>query len=136
MERIGFFVLCFICLISPLSPAVELIVNSSVPITSLSATEARNIFTMRTQQWPNGQPIKVFVLNDDHPLHQQFSKENLHVFPYKLRRTWDRNIYSGTGGAPTTLNSEEEMIEAISTLAGSIGYANKGSDNVQLIKIQ
>ncbi len=91
---------------------------------------------MRTQQWPDGQPITVFVLNDDNPLHKQFSKENLHVFPYKLRRIWDRNIYSGTGDAPITLDSEEEMIEVISTLAGSIGYANKGGDNVRLIKIQ
>ncbi len=91
---------------------------------------------MRTQQWPDRQPIKVFVLNDDHPLHKQFSKETLRVFPYKLRRIWDRNIYSGTGEAPTTLDSEEEMIKAISTLAGSIGYANKGGENVRLIKVQ
>ena len=136
MERISFFILCLICFASPISQGVELVVNSSVPISSLSATEARNIFTMRTQQWPDGQPIKVFVLNDDNSLHKQFSKENLRVFPYKLRRIWDRNIYSGTGNAPITLDSEEEMIEVISTLAGSIGYANKGGENVRLIKIQ
>jgi len=136
MDRISFFILCFICFTSPVSQGVELVVNSSVPISSLSATEARNIFTMRTQQWPDGQPIKVFVLNDDNPLHKQFSKENLRVFPYKLRRIWDRNIYSGTGDAPITLDNEEEMIKVISTLAGSIGYANKGGGNVRLIKIQ
>jgi len=136
MDRISFFLLFFICLASPVSQAVELVVNSSVPISSLSATEARNIFTMRTQQWPDGQPIKVFVLNDNNPLHKHFSKENLRVFPYKLRRIWDRNIYSGTGDAPTTLDTEEEMIKAISTLAGAIGYANKGGKDVRLIEIQ
>jgi len=120
---------------SPLSQAAELIANPSVPIDSLSASNARNIFTMRSQSWPDGSPIKVFVLRDENPLHKQFSKTHLHVFPYKLRRIWDRNIYSGTGNAPTTVDSEEEMIEAIATHPGAIGYANKGNDYVRTIKI-
>ncbi|MDF1688570.1 MAG: hypothetical protein P1U35_03045 [Cycloclasticus sp.] len=66
---------------------------------------------------------------------KQFSKTNLQVFPYKLRRIWDRNIYSGTGEAPTTVDTEEEMLKAISTHTGAIGYANKGNDNVRIIKI-
>ena len=120
---------------SPLSQAAELIANPGVSIDSLSASNARNIFTMRSQNWPDGSPIKVFVLRDENPLHKQFSKTHLHVFPYKLRRIWDRNIYSGTGNAPTTVDSEEEMIEAIATHPGAIGYANKGNDYVRTIKI-
>jgi len=127
--------ICLICLMSPLSQAAELIANPSVSIDSLSASNARNIFTMRNQHWPDGSPIKVFVLRDESPLHKQFSKTNLHVFPYKLRRIWDRNIYSGTGNAPTTVDSEEEMIEAIATHPGAIGYANQGSDYVRIINI-
>ena len=90
---------------------------------------------MRNQHWPDGSPIKVFVLHDESPLHKQFAKTNLHVFPYKLRRIWDRNIYSGTGTAPITVDSEEEMMEAIATHAGAIGYANQGSDYVRIINI-
>ena len=75
------------------------------------------------------------MLSDENALHQQFSKTSLHVFPYKLRRIWDRNIYSGTGEAPITVDSEEEMLKAISSSPGAIGYANKGNDNVRIIKI-
>ncbi|ATI02308.1 MULTISPECIES: hypothetical protein [Cycloclasticus] len=135
MERVRFIIFCLICQLSPLSQAVELIAHPSVPVDRLSATAARNIFTMRTLYWPSGRPIKVFVLSDENALHQQFSKTSLHVFPYKLRRIWDRNIYSGTGEAPITVDSEEEMLKAISSSPGAIGYANKGNDNVRIIKI-
>ena len=90
---------------------------------------------MRNQHWPDGSPIKVFVLHDESSLHKQFAKKNLHVFPYKLRRIWDRNIYSGTGTAPITVDSEEEMMEAIATHTGALGYANQGSDHVRIINI-
>lgn len=135
MDRISFFTICLICLISPLSQAAELIANPSVSTDSLSVATTRNIFTMHNQHWPDGSPIKVFVLRDENPLHRQFSKTNLQVFPYKLRRIWDRNIYSGTGEAPTTVDTEEEMLKAISTHTGALGYANKGNENVRIIKI-
>lgn len=135
MGRISFFILCLTCLISPFSQAAELIAHPNIPVDSLSATAVRNIFTMRNQHWPDGSLIKVFVLRDKNPLHKQFSKVNLQVFPYKLRRIWDRNIYSGTGDAPITVDNEEEMIKAISMYPGAIGYANKGNDDVRIIKI-
>jgi len=135
MEIIRFITLFFSLVTSVLSHATEVIAHPSVYSKSLSIISARNIFSMRTQSWPDGIPIKVFVLSDDSELHKNFSKQILQVFPYKLRRIWDRNIYSGTGEAPIIVNTEEDMLKAISTTAGAIGYANKGNDNVRIIKI-
>lgn len=99
---------------------------------------------MRVHQWPDGNPIKVYVLKDNNELHKQFCKQQLGVFPYKLRRLWDRHIFSGTGQAPTVLDNEEQMIKIISASENGIGYANKkiiedlnkGSLNVQFINIE
>jgi hypothetical protein len=42
-------------------------------VTSLTRTELRDIFFARLTKWPNGDPIRVFVLPDRHPLHVRFS---------------------------------------------------------------
>ena len=105
--------------------AADVIASPNVQTTSLSLNQLRHIFFMRVQEWPDGTPIKVYVLNDNNELHKQFSKEKLGVFPYKLRRLWDRNIFSGTGQAPTVLDNELDMIKIISASQGGIGYASK-----------
>ena len=44
------------------------------------------------------------------------------MFPYQLRRLWDKQIFSGTGIAPTTVKSIEEMRERVANTKGAIGY--------------
>lgn len=136
MER-NFWLLLIILILIPIrSQAVGIITHPNTNIDSLTLNQARSIFSMRTQKWPNGELIKVFVLPETDPLHKQFTKKVLQIFPYKLRRIWDRNIYSGTGDAPTIVDNEGEMVNAISTHPGSIGYANRGNNNVRIIETQ
>lgn len=68
----------------------------------------------------------VFVLPDDHPLHQAFCKKLLGVYPHQLRRIWDRGVFSGTGQAPIEVDTLEEMQKRIATTEGAIGYTDKG----------
>jgi ABC-type phosphate transport system substrate-binding protein len=84
---------------------------------------------MRTLYWPNGKRIKVIVLPGDHPLHKQFVKENLHIFPHQLRRAWNRKTYTGTGQAPITVGSMTEMQKLVNQTKNSIGYIDKGGQN-------
>jgi ABC-type phosphate transport system substrate-binding protein len=93
--------------------------------TSLTRTELRDIFFARQTKWPNGDPIRVFVLPDRHPLHIRFSKEALGVYPYQLRSTWDRILYSGTGVPPTVVNNPQEVRERVDETPGGIGYAEE-----------
>ena len=94
-------------------------------VTSLTRTELRDIFFARLTKWPNGDPIRVFVLPDRHPLHIRFSKEVLGVYPYQLRSTWDRILYSGTGVPPTVVNTPQEVRERADETPGGIGYAEE-----------
>jgi ABC-type phosphate transport system substrate-binding protein len=104
--------------------AQKIIVNPNVQIEALDRNVARLIVTMRMPQWPDKQPVTVFVLPDQDPLHQEFTKQILEVYPYQLRRTWDRQVFSGTGQAPQQVRSEQEMIKRISQTAGAIGYVS------------
>jgi ABC-type phosphate transport system substrate-binding protein len=116
----------------------KVIVHPDVEQESISANALRAIFSMRMKTWPNNRLVKVYVLPDDHPLHQMFSKETLNVFPYQLRANWDRLVFSGTGQAPTTVASYEEMLRRIANTPGSIGYLESSfiSDDVYVLQIK
>lgn len=116
----------------------KVIINPDVKQENISANVLRAIFSMRLKTWPDGKLIRVYVLPDDHELHQIFSKETLNVFPYQLRATWDRLVFSGTGQAPTTVSSNEEMLQKIASTPGSIGYLKTTliNDDVHVLQIR
>lgn len=101
------------------------LLDSSGKASSLSQETIREIFFMRLSSWPDGSPIRVFVLPDNNPIHVQFAKEVLGVYPFQLRSAWDRLVYSGTGVAPTTVETQEEMKARIERTPGGIGYIGK-----------
>ena len=115
--------ICLLCFLWPLgAEAQRLIANRDLAQSQLSRNEARLYFTLRRQSWPDAQPVRVFVLADDDPLHMAFAKEVLGLFPYQLRGVWDRQVFSGTGQAPTLVASETEMIARVAATPGALGY--------------
>lgn len=114
------------------------IVNPEVPTTNLGANALRAIFGMRLRAWPDGSAARVYVLKDDSQTHVQFAKQQLSIFPHQLRRAWDRLVYSGTGQAPRTVDSEAEMIAQVASTPGAIGYVSEEmvNDNVRVVDIR
>lgn len=104
--------------------SVQVYVNKTVPVTDLTPAQLRRIFSMRQTQWPNGDPIKVVVFKSQNPIHQQFSKNILQLFPYQLERIWNRLIYSGQGERPTEVDTPQQMQRFISNNQGAIGYVS------------
>ena len=101
---------------------IVVIANRDVSITRLDRDSLRAIFAMRQRTWPDGQAVHVFVLPNDADVHAAFAKERLAVFPHQLQLAWDRMVFSGTGQAPHRIRTQQEMLEAIASTAGSIGY--------------
>jgi len=132
-------VFLMLALLSAFRPAMalEIVVHRDVAITQLSHSELQAIFTMRVRTWPDGQPIRVFVLGDNAPEQIEFSKKILDIFPYQLRRYWDRLVFSGTGQAPIELTSPGEMYIRIGSTPGAIGYlpAEHLGNQVRIIKV-
>lgn len=141
-----FKIKAFLCLIlfflmigkTHASEHYKVIVHPDVGLESVTANVLRAIFSMRMKTWQDGKLIRVYVLPDDHELHQTFTKETLNVFPYQLRSTWDRLVFSGTGQAPTTVSSNEEMLQKIANTPGSIGYLETIylNDDVKVLQIK
>jgi len=118
--------------------AVDVIANKGVALNSLSLASARAIFGMRQVKWPDGSAIRVFVLPDDHTLHGALCKERLNLFPYQLRQSWDRLIYSGMAQAPNEVLSEEELLNKVAATPGAIGYVRKvkANDPVKILNVE
>jgi len=116
------------------TPSIYPVVNSALTQNSVSRNGLSAIFRMRLRQWQDGSPITVFVLRDNNPLHQQFCKQVLNVFPHQMRRSWNKLVFSGTGQAPVTVASKEEMVDKIASTPGAIGYLSD-EDITEDIKI-
>lgn len=133
----------FFLLLWSLSQAMEtraevvLIVNPSVAIRELAPTAVRAIFGIRLLAWPDGERISVFVLPDDSPVHAQFIKQKLSIFPHQLRLAWNRLEFAGLGQAPTTVLTQAEMRDRVAATTGAIGYlsAEMVDGSVRVVKI-
>ena len=110
---------------------VEVIVNQSVTIRSMSKYQLRTLFGMRQPALPDGQQVRVFVLADDNPLHRQFAKRVLGVFPHQLRRSWNNLVFSGLAQAPTEVANQQQMLERVANTPGAVGYAPAGEGYAQ-----
>lgn len=106
------------------SPPFELkpITHATTKEEPLTHQTLREIYTLRTQSWPNGEPLTVFVMADDSDVHQAFCAEVLGILAYHLRRNWDRLIFSGRAASPIEVATEEEMKLRVAATPGSIGY--------------
>ena len=119
MSRIAAaLLLCF----SAHAVAVDIIVHRTQAGEALSAATLRAFFGMRQTKWPDGNPVKLFVLPDTHPVHAVLCKEALNLYPYQLRQYWDGLAYSGLMPLPVEVSSEEEMIQRVATTQGALGY--------------
>ncbi len=129
-------------LLQALSPtvsyAVQVVGNPSVPDTVVKRPTAWAVFSMRLRTWSDGSSATVFVLNDNVPLHAEFTKRILDTFPYQLRRAWDRLVFSGTGQAPTEVESVDEMYQRIVSTPGAIGYLpdDRIDSRMRVIKVE
>lgn len=105
---------------------VRIITSPEHDARALDTGFVRAAFMMRQRQWPDGTPVRVFVLPDHDGLHAQFTRQELGTYPYVLRGLWDRLVYTGTGFAPTVVQTEKEMLEKVQATRGAIGYARTG----------
>ncbi|MGV2871959.1 hypothetical protein [Colwellia sp. E150_009] len=118
--------------------AVDVIVHPSVSESKFTTSQLRRIYTMRQTQWADGVRITAYVLPRQHSLHLRFTKDRLQMFPYQLDRIWNKLTYSGLGVAPITVNTPEELMNAVRKTPGAIGYVEsiKDAEGVNVIQIE
>ena len=109
---------------------VSVLAHPSVESQFLTRAYLRSVFTSRVRAWPNGEPVRVFVLDDADPVHAAFSREVLGTFPYVLRTAWDRVTFTGTGLVPVRVRSLDEMRQRVMETPGAVGYLPADFDSL------
>ncbi|MGY2463122.1 hypothetical protein [Vreelandella sulfidaeris] len=118
-------------------PPVLLVANPNVTTHWLNQDTTRAIFAMRQRTWPDGQAVRVFVLDSSDPVHARFTKKQLSVYPHQLQLAWDRMVFSGTGQAPNRVSTQTEMRDRIASTPGALGYLEREyvDDSIQVISM-
>lgn len=122
---------------SPSEPP-EVFAHSSVGVQQLTSAQLRSIFMMRQVKWPNGTPIRVYVLPPKSTTHLLFVEQKLQLFPYQLERVWQKLTYSGTGAPPIEVPDLASMVELVQSTPGAIGYGEikEKPSALQIIQIK
>lgn len=105
------------------SNSIVIILNKSA-VFDQKPTESmiRNVFSMGIQRWSNELPVRIYVFPADSEINKKFLINVLHVFPYQIIRSWERNSFSGYMQQPIVVNSSKEMLDKVRSVSGAIGY--------------
>ena len=69
--------------VGALAASVDIIVNPAQAAVPIDRRLLRAIFTMRLRQWPDGTPVRVFVLPDRDEVTALFCREQLGTYPLR-----------------------------------------------------
>jgi ABC-type phosphate transport system substrate-binding protein len=115
---------------------VAVIVNKSVPVSSLTQAELLDIWLCNTRTWGNGQSIELLCLKDEGPEEKKFFDFLLRT-PQEMRKAWLRAQLSGQARPPAMVSSQEELLKKVQSTPGAIGFVSservQGSVKVVLI---
>lgn len=99
-----------------------LVANPDGLPSNISNQQLANILTLKKTAWSNKQRIQIYLYHEDSEAFSSFIVEQLGLFPYQLRRHWQRASFSGRASAPVIVDDLDELVEIISKTPGAIGF--------------
>ncbi len=115
----------------------KIIVNNSVPVTSLSKKAASDLFLKKTTKWENGTPVTPVDQLDSSNTREGFSKA-VHGKPAAaVKSYWNQQIFSGRDVPPVEKKSDAEVLSFVRSTAGAIGYVSEAAsaEGVRVVTI-
>lgn len=118
-----------------LTSAAEIVVHPSTPLQNLDEGQLRAIFSLQMTRWADGSPIVVLRLSATDPTHKSFCKDKLKILPQQLEAVWERLVFTGQRARPLLMKNESEMMSAIASTPGAIGYIAGTQEHAVEIKM-
>lgn len=109
----------------PSLSAPKVLLNPQIDTSALDSAYLNQIFAMQIRKWPNGTAIQVYILPSESEIHRTFVVDRLKIQAHQLDRIWNRMLFTGTGKAPTVVQSEEAMLDIVRSTPGAIGYVSE-----------
>jgi ABC-type phosphate transport system substrate-binding protein len=123
--RILFACIRVVLLAAPASSAeVAVIAHPSVPASEISKSHLLDIFTGDVKEWENGEPVVIVDLKPRSDVKEAFY-DYLGKSSSRMKSIWMRNMLTGEGTPPESLESQAEIVERVTNTPGAIGYVNR-----------
>jgi len=119
---------------------VVVIINKSVSVDSISAAALKDIYIGRTTYWPDGQSVKLAVLDDqitdkkDKALAEVSGMDSTSQF----KTFWQRMVFSGRGQMPQMFGGTASLVAYVASTKGAIAIvlADAGLKGVKKLEIK
>jgi ABC-type phosphate transport system substrate-binding protein len=119
---------------------VVVIVNKSVAADGIGAAALKDIYIGRTKYWPDGQSVKLAVLDDqitdkkDRALAEVSGMDSTSQF----KTFWQRMVFSGRGQMPQKFGDTTSLVAYVASTKGAIAIvlADTSLKGVKKLEIQ
>jgi ABC-type phosphate transport system substrate-binding protein len=123
---------CAVLLVAVLPAAaldgVVVIVNQGVAADSISAAALRDIYTGKTQYWPDGQSVDIALLDDDAGTTDAALNEVSGMGASHFRTFWQRMVFSGRGQQPDRFGDAAALVAFVASTKGAIAIVPADAD--------
>lgn len=105
----------------------KVIVNDSVPVTSLTKKAVSDLFLKKTTKWEGGSPVFPVDQLESTVVRQGFSKSVHGKAVAAIKSHWNQQIFSGREVPPVEKRSDAEVVSFVRSTPGAIGYVAEGA---------
>ena len=124
MKYISIFLL-LICSVQA-AAAIDVIVHPSNN-SALNNAEITRIFLGKAKSFPGGGQAVPLNQNESAGITAEFNKNVLNKSNSQLKAYWSKLVFTGKGTPPKSVDSEQEVINLISSNTNMIGFISKGA---------
>jgi ABC-type phosphate transport system substrate-binding protein len=117
---------------------VVLIVNTDVPVSSITRDEVKRIFLGKKTSLEDWKGEIVFAIQKKTDAAIQFLSEYVGKSTYQYNIYWKKRVFAGKGKAPPAFSSDQEIAAFVSKTAGAMGFVSAGTAvlNAKIIPVR
>ena len=136
MKNLFFFILFILILAPSIQAQVVVIAHPDVPADSIEKSEIIDFYIGDIKKWKDGTSVVLFDLRSKSRTKRIFYNY-IGKTSSRMKSIWMKNLLSGEGEPPETVNTDDEMIKKVAATPGALGFIslNTPTHNVKVLKI-
>jgi len=134
VKSIWLCIFLFATVAPALSAEVAVIAHPSVPADQLDRTSLFDVYSGDIQEWANGAPIVLIDLKPKTDIKEAFY-DYLGKSASRMKSIWMKNMLTGEGQPPVSVESQEAILERVASTPGAVGYIDRRLVTDQVITL-
>jgi ABC-type phosphate transport system substrate-binding protein len=108
--------------------AFTVVVNAANPATSLTKSQASELFLKKSSKWSHGATVAPVDQRKASPVRETFSKAVHGRAASAIGSFWQQQIFAGKDVPPPEKGSDADVLAFVRTHPGAIGYVATGTE--------